>query len=364
MKPKHTSRNVQASGSKPKSPGDNLNFGKMPRLRDKDGQPIRRSLGFRWSWLGSAKGRKSKRRSNRTSRPDDFDRSTEGRRPEKRRFILLIRSLALVVATSLVLGGFIFVWIRSKMTHQVIESPAQAIENTRNDQKYASPTQAEAFSLVKWALETRSPEKVLDCIRPGTHSPEEVVSYLKASGSRDGKLGEFEWLSSMNTSESQIEGVLVHYEKDKVSNNRIAMLVPDDSGVWKFDFDSFARSCAPSWDDLISGRADEAEVRAILSQDLYFNGPFTDESTWIAFALNSHDLKQVLPEDHPMLHAYCKKGSPQAKALGRIFADRLPMNRVIIKIRRVEKANSSQFEISRVMAQEWVANAQPLDEKP
>jgi hypothetical protein len=64
---------------------------------------------------------------------------------------------------------------------------------------------------------------------------------------------------------------------------------------------------------------------------------------------------------------YCKAGSPQAEAMERIVTEsqrRLDFRglcRATLQIRRPAGAESSQFEITRVLAQDWVLADQPFD---
>jgi hypothetical protein len=141
------------------------------------------------------------------------------------------------------------------------------------------------------------------------------------------------------------------------------MLVPDDHGVWKMDFDAFARSCRPSWKEIVASKAVEAEVRVFVAKDSYFNGPFADESEWICYAIASPDTAGVLPEDKDLLRGYCKVGSKQAKAMARILNEENRIGRATLMIRREKDADARQFRITRVLANDWVIGPNQLDEK-
>jgi hypothetical protein len=56
-------------------------------------------------------------------------------------------------------------------------------------------------------------------------------------------------------------------------------------------------------------------------------------------------------------------GSPQAAALKSIFAQEAKLHRVALELRRVEGAGTRQFEISRVLAEDWVMGEVPFDER-
>ncbi len=142
--------------------------------------------------------------------------------------------------------------------------------------------------------------------------------------------------------------------------SRLAFLTPDGFGRWKIDYESFARIVKPSWSDLLEKKADQGLVRVFVAKDSYYNGPFKDESEWICYGMASPDTSVV-----PM--GYCRKNSPQAKALERIVADseggldRHGLNRATLEIRRPEGAEDRQFEITRVLAEDWVLSPKPFD---
>jgi len=341
MKPEQPRHYTQIQGSKAKPMGSAPGLGKVSRLRDPDIHPASHQAGRR----------RTVPKANDTNNLQIHNLPT------------LIRSLGLVILTLLVIGGFIFVWLRSQMSHSAQQTQILPQDTPRIISKFVSPSETEALNLVKRALAIRDSGKVGDCFRPSIQTPEEVVKFLKNTEERDGRIDNLEWLRSMDVDDILIDGVLVYYTKNKERSERLAMLVPDDNGVWKLDFDSFARSCEPSLGDLLAGRVNEAEVRIIVIPDSYYNGPFLNDSSWVCFAMVSPDLKKLLPDDESLLHGYCKAQSPQTKAMERIFSEGTQMNRVIVKIQRVEGGSPRQFEITRVLSREWITPRKPFDEK-
>ena len=122
----------------------------------------------------------------------------------------------------------------------------------------------------------------------------------------------------------------------------------------------------PSWSELLEKNAPEGLVRAMVVADSYYNGPFSDDSQWVCYSMAS-------PDSETVLMGYCRKDSPQARALARIVSNddataevsSIPraLKRATLKIRRVEGGESRQFEITRVMAQDWVVSGEPFDGK-
>jgi len=321
--------------------GSDPGLGKISRLRDQDILPAHQRADWR-STLPKVDGR---------NYPAILNLPT------------LTPSMSLVILTLLVIGGFMLIWLKGQMAHSAVQTPLLPQDTPKVVSKFISPSETEALNLVKRALATRDPGKVGDCIHPGTQTPEEVVDFLKTTEDRDGRIDDLEWLRSMDIDGILIDGVLVYYTKNKEHSERLAMLIPDDMGIWKMDFGSFARICKPSWNELLAGRVNEAEVRIVVTPDSYYNGPFLKDSSWVCFAMLSPDLKKLLPEDESLLHGYCKAESPQAKAMARIFSEGAQINRVIVKIQRVEGGGPRQFEITRVLSREWVTPSKPFDEK-
>jgi hypothetical protein len=160
----------------------------------------------------------------------------------------------------------------------------------------------------------------------------------------------------MDANGLSMDGVLVPFEKEEEeARHRLALLTPDAAGVWKIDFEAFARVVEPSWQELLERGAAEAKVRVHLAADSYYNGPFKDDKEWICYGMGSPDIDEVLI-------GYCRAGSPQEEAIRWMFSKGEKLNRATLQIRRVEGASAKQFEITRVLAEDWVSGDKPFDE--
>ena len=276
--------------------------------------------------------------------------------------MILTWSLIFIFTTVVVLGACVIFWL---CAHKNVKAAAVAQPEAaaRIVSQFVSPSEDQALDLVKQALANRDPAKVETFFRLGGANPAEVVEFLAGSAARDGRIERCVWLSSMDVEGLLLEGVLVVYAGKATPGERLAFLTPDDTGVWKVDFDAFARSNRPSWKDFMEGRADHAQVRVFTAKDTYFNGAFQDESRWVCYVMGSPESKGALPGDPHLLLGYCKKGSRQAMAMERIFAGGELSNRVTLEICRKEGADERQFEITRVLAQDWVLPGKPFDEK-
>jgi hypothetical protein len=153
-----------------------------------------------------------------------------------------------------------------------------------------------------------------------------------------------------------VEGVVVNFENANGLRNRLALLTPDAEGVWKVDFDAFARTVRPSWKEIREKQPETALVRVQLARDSYFNGPFRDEKQWTCLGMASPDLEEIL-------FGYCRAGSPQAAAIDWVFSkENVNMCRMTLELRRVEGAEHRQYEISKVLAQDWIVADVPFED--
>lgn len=281
-----------------------------------------------------------------------------------RRRVLWAWSLMFTLATLAVLGGFVWSWMKSRRSAVVaVAPPVPGAERVVS--RFASPSEEAALEIVRKALATRDEVKAGDFLRLGTTSAGDAVEFLKQSVAKDGSPRDFQWLGSMDADDQLIDGVMVTYPGKDKQVERLAFLVPDEKGVWKVDFEGFARISRPSWSDLIQGATEQSEVRVVVAKDAYYNGPFKDEGAWACFAMASPDTKGLLSDDEgvDILRGYCKADSPQKRAMDRILAGDQQMVRATLEIRRVEGAERRQFEITRVFSDEWVKGPQAFDER-
>ncbi len=271
-------------------------------------------------------------------------------------WVLLIGILILLVA-----GVFIFKLVRSgksktegPITKRLVVDGLQL--GAPKDSGMASPSEAEALALVKTALAVRDVAQVPRYFESVSHSAEEIVAFLAGLEASEGKITDYSWLSNMNTNGLILEGVLVRFNKDDKNQSRIVFLKPEPQAGWRVEFESFARIESPSWNDLVEGKVDQAQVRVFLVADSYYNGPFSDEKIWACYAISNPDSKE-------MLQGYCRIGSPQAAAIRTILSKGQRANRVTLELKRVPEGLEKQVEITRIIAEDWVISPEPLDQK-
>lgn len=270
------------------------------------------------------------------------------------KWTMLFAGLAL-----LLLGGVLWLWLSPKIAAKGDLGELSPMENdsdVRVIARFPSPSEPNALALVKRALAVRDPAAIDNLFRTGSSGPEEILRFLENLESVDGKISGYEWLSSLDANQLSIEGVQVNFENAGVMRNRLALLTPDAKGKWKIDFDAFARTSTPPWKEILENRVEKAVVRVLVGKDSYFNGPFHDENRWVC-------LGMVSPETDELLLGYCQVGGPQAAAIDWILSKgEVKFFRATLELHRVEGAEARQFEISRVLAQDWIVSDVPFDE--
>ena len=125
------------------------------------------------------------------------------------------------------------------------------------------------------------------------------------------------------------------------------------------DFAAFARCVKPSWKELLDGGCESGRVRVVAAKDNYYNGPFKDDRNWVAYKLVSPDIDEILV-------GYCRSGSAQHRAMELLWQrGEARQARVTLELHRPPdpaSAERRQFEITHVLAEDWVMSDRTLDE--
>lgn len=290
-------------------------------------------------------------------------RNPGSRSKSQRRKGIIAWTSVLLVAVAVVLGVFFWSWLQIRMkVRQTPGASAQADAPlvVHKSSEFPSPPEQDALELVRRGLALREAHVVEKYFRIGSTEPADVVAFLSGMESRDGPVSGLQWLSSVDTNGMLLDGVLVNTEKDGKPQARLALLTPDDKGVWKIDFDAFARTVEPSWGGLLAPDGGRGVLRVLAEPDNYYNGPFSDDRQWVCYEMTS-------PDTDTFLLGYCRRDTPQARAMLRVVSDTREhepgrRKRVTVEVRRPDGADARQFEITRVLAQDWVMAAKPFDE--
>jgi len=275
-------------------------------------------------------------------------------------------SLVFALAGLVVIAGALWMWgtgQQERTAEEAVQHGVAPVVEARVVSRFESPTREAALALVRQALQIRDPGQIPEFFRVGSASAEAVVGFLREWEKSAGPITGYVWLSSMDANGLLLDGVAVITKSAGEDHNRLAILTPDSKGKWQIDFDAFALTVKPAWHELMSlSGGGQALVRVVIAKDNYYNGAFYDETLWTCYRLGSTELTVALL-------GYCRKDSPQAAAMARMLAhEKSPgkgrsVNRATLQLRRIEGAADRQFEISRVLAEDWVMGDTPFDER-
>jgi hypothetical protein len=209
--------------------------------------------------------------------------------------------------------------------------------------------------IVSSFLAARTPQELEPLIRGSNQRPEDMIAKLQALEDRDGKVQAVRYIKPLDSYCLQLESVLVSFE---TGHNRIAILSPDAEENWRVDFDAFDRHVTPEWDKLLEGEPVEGTVRVFASADTYYNGRHT-EDRWACFAMES-------PDHDTIIYGYVPRGSRRYAAIAStlrfsLLGTSVPRRRMTLDIRHTGTGDPRQFEITRVLSDEWAIGNQPLE---
>lgn len=281
------------------------------------------------------------------------------RQERLRRGIVVGWSVSLgVVAVAALVVAFA-VWVRPILNRAKDTTERQRLATdarVRKVSRFASPTEDEAVMAVRRALDSATVEDVARTMRLGRHRPEDVLKSMAELKRNDGRILEEIWLGSVDKNGLSLEGVELSYDEFDPAVNRLALLTPDNKGVWKMDYEAFARVVEPSWPEILDRKDGEGIVRVWVVRERYYNGPFMNDKEWVAYTMASQDMDEVLV-------GYCRRWSAQHRALELMWEDVEGSTvRATLEIERVEGAERRQFQINRVLAEDWVMGDRPFDE--
>lgn len=272
--------------------------------------------------------------------------------------------LVLGTSAAVILFGVLGLWLMDRSTEgddarQIPDAP-RFKEPAAS--RFASPSKDESVSKVREALLIRDSSKVTQYFRTGPTKPTSVITFLEGMAKLDGPIIGFDWYGSLDHNGLLTEAVAIRTLNGNVPKVRLALLTPDDAGNWQIDFDALARTVRPSWNDLLDPKSAGGVVRVMIKRDSYFNRAFSNDSVWSCY-------EAISPDTEVQLMCYSKRNSPQDQAIQRILASdetitgtSLPV-RVTLELRRVEDSDARQFEISGVLAEDWILSSAPFDER-
>lgn len=214
----------------------------------------------------------------------------------------------------------------------------------------------EALKIVRSALTNRDSTLIRDYFTLGTlNDPAKAIATLERIRKLEGEATQTDWLGHKHCDGRWIAEVVVSMSDNGRKLNRLAQITSGSDGKWRIDLDSYLRMTTPDWDKIISGESEISLVRIFIADDTYYNGIYSDESAWKAYALASPDVENIL-------YAYARRGSAQESAINRILASEEAIHRATLAIRKNPAGSSRQFEITRVIAENWIIGDRDFDE--
>jgi hypothetical protein len=303
---------------------------------------------------GLPKGVRKRKRRHENSRGN--------RTRNHRKKVLMVWSWVLGLAATGAMGVIIWFWLWPQIQNRLAapQDVAASQPSERVVSRFPSPSEEAALALVKKAISIRDATQVAEYFRLGESTPEEVVAFLQGMEERDGAITGFNWLSSIDANGLLIDGVLVETKLEDKPRNRVALLTPDEQGKWKIDFDALARKSKTAWSDLVANKVEMGQMRVVLVEDSYYNGLYKEEALWTCYGMASPDAQEILL-------GYCRKDSPQAAAMKRIILNGMARSekrspvRAMLEIKHAEGSEPRQFEITRVLAEDWVMADKDFD---
>ena len=267
----------------------------------------------------------------------------------------------LVLGTFGLIGGAFIFWVRpilDRRADMVEEAANRKVVTQLSDMpELTTPSEGELQEIVEKAMRVTDPPEVDGYFILGSATPEEVVEFLKKMIEEDGAITSYDVMPGMDANDMALEGVLVTFDGEGRKPNRIALLTPDEKGVWKIDFPAFQRRADPPWEQFLAHKAESAVVRVYIAKDNYYNGVFSNEEDWRCYGIASPDVKDLM-------FGYCRRNSDQDRAMWQIIQDQPNgLARATVELGLIDEAGVRQFEVKKVMAQDWVVSGVPFDER-
>ena len=239
-----------------------------------------------------------------------------------------------------------------------------AATSTDRVQRHEFPSDDKAEDIVRRALAIRETRLVGDHFRTRSITTEQdVLDFLARLPTTDGLTIGIQAYDRTQLNGEDVAQVKVKAEKGGVVHKRMASLVVDEQGAWKVDFESFARINRPSLVEMLSGRANEGLVRAIIQ--LVAHDVRTVDGLpkgWSYYELSNPNHEVALP-------VCCWANSPQGDDLRRIMSINSGAEHLTVRVRRATGepaemfANSpredgalpaAMYEIVEVLADSWL----------
>lgn len=288
-------------------------------------------------------------------------RSIRSRKKKKNPKHFIARILLIFFVTISVLSVSIVYNIRSKvLTHpdygnENLTDLDKAFDDSENsDETNLKPS--EAIEIVTQALANRDPSLIQDFFIIGEgDNPADVMVELLRIRDVEGKITGTEWLGSKFPTMSSAQQAVVRTTKDEIVRTRRAQLALGPDEKWRIDLDAYLRKCDPPLAEVAATEFGTFVVRVFVTEENTYSGIYSEKTEWSAYSLTS-------PDTTDSLYAYAKRESSQYKAMRQILISDKDLSHATLTIIKQPNSGPRQFEVSRVMADDWIIRKKDFDE--
>jgi len=137
-----------------------------------------------------------------------------------------------------------------------------------------------------------------------------------------------------------------HFMVELTDGGRRLLAIMKSPTGGKVDFPCYARQCSAPWSAILGGQVVQADVRAFVAGDLYYNFAYSDDTVWHNLTLTSPDLEGTL-------HLYVRRDASGLKELLEMPPSQ--PRRLFLKITHTSPENLAhrQFEVLEILAPDW-----------
>jgi hypothetical protein len=290
-----------------------------------------------------------------TGRDGVLVRHRKKERSGKLRRVTVLRMFGIGLLAVVVLAGIvIFGLSRERVVSDAVWHDLSAGLYVPSDQAVMPLSEEKALELVRKVLNARSVQDLAGNVRLKDSSAIEAVDFLKRLEQENGKISRMNWIGNMDSNAIQIEAVEIFFTKELARPRRV-LLTPDEHGVWQADLAALEGRSSMAWDEIIHEPAVAADVRVLVAHDNYYNGRYSDDHEWEAYALAN-------PNSEVILIGYCRRSSEAHRILTTLLTE-MRAARAIIRIQKTDLPESRQCEIESILAEDWILTDSPLDER-
>ena len=248
----------------------------------------------------------------------------------------------LVMLVSVVLGGIVWVVLRSELVEDEEGSPLQLVEEGLIPDSSAE-FMAQSESLVRTFLAENDVEKRLEMVR----EPEEVRGHLDAYAKQALSGNEIRKVQKIGFKLMDGRKMMSFAVTFADGSMRLLNVIDDGDGP-KVDWDSYARYGTASWQALLAdGAPNEGEVRVFVLPGDYYNPPFDDRTRWTSLRLESPEL------DRPV-YAFAE-GDMAARMRALVMRSPNLRQHMVLRLKRHNgEFDHALFSVDELVAVGWV----------